>query len=305
MSAAPSPLTLDRLLAFPSLAAALGGARRAAATRAPVLILGEPGSGRTTVARALHAAGPRRDGPRVEMDPGAVPVALFESELFGHRAGAFTGADADAAGRVERAEGGSLVLDHVEELPLAVQPKLLRLVAERRYAPLGGEERTADVRFLAVGPADLAERVERGAFRPDLYYRLEVLAFHLPPLRRRGDEIGAIAELLLADLGQRFGRTARLAPQAVEWMRRHPWPGNLTQLRNLLERELILSDGEELAPEPPAGGEGAPPRPLVEVEAEEIRRALAWTRGHQGKAAELLGISRKALWAKRKRHGIP
>lgn len=307
---APPPrpvLTLDRLLGdFPALAAALGGLRRAAATDAPVLILGEPGTGRTTLARALHAAGPRAGGPLVELDPGAVPAGLLESELFGHRAGAFTGAHATRPGRLGHAAGGTLVLDHVEELPLAAQPKLLRLLSERRYTPLGGEERRADVRFVAVGPPDLATRVERGAFREDLFYRLEVLAFHLPPLRRRSGEIDRIAAHLLADLGERFGRRAELAPEALEWMARHPWPGNLTQLRNLLERELVLAaEGETLRPEPPGDLAGPVPRPLDEVEAEEIRRALAYTRGHQGRAAELLGISRKALWAKRKRHGIP
>jgi len=296
---------LGRLLAaFPTWDAALGGSRRAAATDAPVLVLGEPGSGRTTFARALHAASRRAAGPCIEVDPGAVPASLFESELFGHRAGAFTGAATANPGRVGRAAGGTLVLDHVEELPLAVQPKLLRLLSERRYAPLGDAEREADVRFVAVGPADLARRVERGAFRADLFYRLEVVAFHLPPLRQRRDELQRIAAWMLADLGERFDRSARLAPAALDWMRRHPWPGNLTELRNVLERALILGDGDELAPPAPAGLAGERPRPLQAMEAAEIRRALAYTRGHQGEAAELLGISRKALWAKRKRHGI-
>jgi len=289
---------------FPSLAQALDGARRVAATDAPILILGEPGTGRTAVARALHAASPRAGGPLVAVDPGAVPASLFESELFGFRAGAFTGAGVASAGRVGRAEGGTLLLDHVEGLPLAAQPKLLRLLAERRYAPLGEGERAADVRFIAIGPADLRRRVERGAFRPDLFYRLEVVAFELPPLRRRREELPRVAEILLADLGERFGRRAGLAPSALEWMERHDWPGNLTELRNLLERELILSEGDEIDPPPPRGVVGAEPRTLREVEEAEIRRALAYTRGHQGRAAELLGISRKALWAKRKRLGI-
>ncbi len=306
--AAPPPralLGLDALLdGFPSLAAALAGSRRAAATDAPVLLLGEPGTGRTTVARALHAASPRAGGPLVEVDPGAVPASLFESELFGHRAGAFTGAAAASPGRVGRAAGGTLLLDHVEEIPLAVQPKLLRLLAERRYAPLGDAERAADVRFVAVGPPDLPQRVARGAFRDDLFYRLEVVAFRLPPLRERRGELEAVAATLLADLGERFGRRARLSPDALAWMRRHTWPGNLTELRHLLERELILTDREELSPDPPTAFAGERPRRLAEVEADEIRRALAYTRGRQGEAAELLGISRKALWAKRKRLGI-
>lgn len=300
---------LAELAAAPGLVPALTGIERAAASDAPILLLGEPGSGRSTLGRAIHAASGRRSGPRVEVDAGVLPVTLFESELFGHRAGAFTGAEEAAPGRVARARGGTLVLDHVEELPLTVQPKLLRLLAERRYAPLGGEETDADCRFVAIGPDDLTDRVESGAFRADLFYRLEVLAFRLPPLRRRRDELPAIAAALLADLAARFGRPeCTLAPRALEWMRRYRWPGNLTELKALLERELILSrPGEPLAPVAPASMDPAeaPPRPLQVVEEEEIRRALAYTRGHQGRAAELLGISRKSLWERRKRYGIP
>lgn len=297
--------TLDGLLeAAPDLSAVLPGIRRAASSDAPLLLVGEPGTGRSTLARAIHTAGPRATGPLVEVDVAGLPSTLFESELFGYREGAFTGADRPREGRVAQAGGGTLVLDHLEELPRDVQPKLLRLIAERRYAPLGGEEREADVRFLALAADDLPERVERGAFRSDLFYRLEVLAFRLPPLRRRRRDLPRVVERLLADLRQRLGRPgAELAPAALEWIPEHPWPGNLTQLRNVLERALILHGDGPLEPEPPE--EGDRPRPLVEVEKAEIRRALAYTRGHQGRAAELLGISRKALWEKRKRYGIP
>lgn len=274
-----------------------------------MLVLGEPGSGRSTVARALVAAGPRAGGALVEVDAGVIPATLFESELFGYRAGAFTGAEHDVEGRVARAAGGTLMLDHVEELPLAAQAKLLRLLAERRYAPLGGAETAADARFVAIGPADLPRRVVSGAFRADLYYRLEVLCFRLPPLRDRLAELPAIAGRLAADLALRFGRPApAIAPRALDWMVRHRWSGNLTELRAVLERALILDPGAVLDPEPHAAaraGEDAPPRPLAALEADEIRRALAYTRGHQGRAAQLLGISRKALWQKRKRYGIP
>jgi DNA-binding NtrC family response regulator len=305
VTAAP-PLALSRLLQeFPVLGAALKGADRAARSDAPVLVLGEAGTGRSTVARALHAASRRAAAALVEIDPGVLPSSLFESELFGYRPGAFTGAERASEGRVARAEGGTLVLDHVEELPLAAQPKLLRLIAERRYAPLGGAEATADVRFVAVGADDLPLRVARGSFRQDLFYRLEVLAFRLPPLRERRADLPAVLAHLLADLGERFGRPGLgLAPRAQAWIREHPWPGNLRQLRNALERDLVLQGGTQLDPEPPQEAESRP-RPLVEMEKEEIRRALAFTRGHQGHAAELLGISRKALWEKRKRYGIP
>jgi DNA-binding NtrC family response regulator len=305
---AASPLSLPCLLRdFPALAGSLRGAARAAATEAPVLILGEPGSGRSTLARAIHGAGPRAAGPLVEVDPGAIPSTLFESEFFGYRAGAFTGAEQAAEGRVARAGGGTLVLDHVEELPLSSQPKLLRLVAERRYAPLGGAERDADVRFVAIGAEDLPQRVAREAFRPDLFYRLEVLSFRVPPLRERRADLPAILDHFLADLGERFGvRDPELSAPARAWMLEHPWPGNLRQLRNTLERGVILSAGGRLVDPPvPEGVLEARPRPLVEVEKEQIRNALAYTRGHQGRAAGLLGISRKALWEKRRRYGIP
>ena len=295
----------DLLDGSPSLAGALGGLRQAAPLLAPVLLLGEPGSGLSTVARAVHGAS-GRPGALVEVDPATLPASLFESELFGHRAGAFTGADRDAPGRVERAAGGTLLLDHVEEIPLSAQPKLLRLLAERRYRPVGGDERAADVRFVAVGSEELPGRVRRGLFRPDLYYRLEVMAFRVPPLRERRDEIGALAAALVADLAGRLDREAPpLSPAAVEWMAEHPWPGNLRELRNVLERALVLGGEGPLDPPRPTGLAGERPRPLREVEREEILRALAYTRGHQGRAASLLGISRKALWEKRRRLGIP
>lgn len=305
-----SPFSLAHLLSdFPVLSGSLRGLERAAASDAPVLLLGEPGSGRSILARAIHGASPRSEGPRVEMDPGAVPSTLFESELFGYRPGAFTGADQANEGRVAQAEGGTLVLDHVEELPLPAQPKLLRLIAERRYSPLGGREMPVDLRFLAIGPEDLRQRVDSGAFRPDLFFRLEVLTFRVPPLRERRDELPRIVELLLADLAIRFGVAAPpLAPRAAAWMAEHPWPGNLRQLRNVLERALILGTGAAgapLDPEPERRSGEERPRTLLEIEVESIRGALAYTRGHQSAAAELLGISRKALWEKRKRYGIP
>jgi DNA-binding NtrC family response regulator len=306
-AAAPS-LSLSRLLQdFPALAESLKGVERAAATESPVLLLGEPGTGRSTLARALHGASARAAGPLIEIDPGSIPSTLFESEFFGYRAGAFTGAERASEGRVARAEGGTLVLDHVEELPLYSQPKLLRLVAEHRYSPLGGTEAGADVRFLAIGSEDLPRRVARETFRPDLFYRLEVLAFRLPPLRERRADLPRVIDHLLSDLGERFGlRDVALAPRAQGWMVDHPWPGNLRQLRNTLERGLILAEGGgPVDPPQPEGFQEARPRPLLEVEKEQIRAALAYTRGHQGRAAELLGISRKALWEKRKRYGIP
>jgi len=279
---------------------------RAAASSSPVMLLGEAGSGRSALARALHADSARSAAQLVEVDSGAVPASLFESELFGYRAGAFTGADRAHPGRVARAERGTLLLDHIEELPIAVQPKLLRLLAEQRYTPLGGEEVTADVRFLTVASADLPRRVEEGSFRDDLYWRLEVLTFRLPALRERRDDVLPLAETMLADLAARFGRPqARLGPHARDWMPKATWPGNLRQLRNLLERALLASRSDLIDPQPPPDAASEAPRSLEQSEIAAIRAALAFTRGHQGRAAELLGISRKNLWEKRKRYGIP
>ncbi len=301
-----SVLSLDALVASSEgLAKALGGIERAAASDAAVLIVGEPGTGRSMLARLIHQESGRRDGPLVESDLAAIPIELFESELFGHRAGAFTGAGSDSPGRVGRAEGGTLLLDHVEEIPHGAQSALLRLVAEKRYSPLGGAEREADVRIVSIGSTDLRRRVERGAFREDLYYRLEVLTFLLPSLRRRRGDLESLTAATLQDLSERMGREVpTLSDRTWSWMSEYPWPGNLRQLRNVLEASLVLTDGDVLDVAAPADVEPRPRR-LETVEKEEIRRALRHTRGHQGRAAELLGISRKTLWEKRRRYGLP
>ncbi len=300
---------LSRFLdSSPAFARSLTGFARVAASDSPALVVGEAGSGRSTLARLLHSAGPRAAAPLVEFDPGSIPASLFESELFGFRPGAFTGADRGQPGRVARAEGGTLLLDHVEELPLASQPKLLRLLAERRYSPLGGVDTEARVRFVAIGAEDLARRVDRGTLRRDLFHRLEVLTFRMPPLRDRRDDFEPLLAAMLRDLAERFGRPPlTLTANARRWMADHSWPGNLRELRNVLERALLLAPGSELDP-PPAAGSSAPSNAtptLAEAERTAIVAALAATRGHQAEAAQRLGISRKGLWEKRKRLGIP
>lgn len=299
-------MSLDALLeSSPSLEGPLRGALRAAESEAGVLILGEAGTGRSSLARALHDASGRAAGPLVEVDAAGIPTSLFESELFGYEPGAFTGAADSRPGRVAGAAGGSLLLDHVEEIPLSVQPKLLRLLSEGRYAPLGGGEVEASVRFLAVGTDDLPERAAAGAFREDLYYRLEVVTFRLPPIRERPEDVPLLIDFFLRDLSERSGRSElRLADSARAWMVEHSWPGNLREMRNVLERAVVLTSDGELDPVVRATSDRRP-RALVAVERDEIVKALAFTRGHQGKAADLLGISRKTLWEKRKRYGIP
>ncbi len=295
----------DLLRTSPSLEQLLRGAERAARSDAPILILGHPGTGRSSLARAIHGASLRATGPLIEVDISAIPSTLFESELFGHRAGAFTGAENKVEGRVELAAQGSLLLDHVEEIPVAAQPKLLRLLAEGRFAPLGGRERDASVRFLGIGSEDLRDRVSRGAFREDLYYRLEVVTLRLPPLRERLDDLKYLLDFFLSDLKDRFGLAQlQVSTDALAWMRDYHWPGNLRELRNLLERSAIAEGGGLIDP-PRPDRSGGPPDSLQEVERRQIVRTLAYTRGHQGNAAELLGISRKTLWEKRRRLGIP
>lgn len=295
----------DLFLYTPSLVSFSGSAQRAAQSDAPILILGEPGTGRSTLARGLHAISRRAQGPLVEVDISAIPCTLFESELFGHRAGAFTGAELAIDGRVERAQGGALLLDHVEDIPLDAQPKLLRVIAEKRFAPLGGQERSADVRFLGIGSEDLPERAARGSFRQDLFYRLEVVTLRLPPLRDRREDIEPLMDFFLADLEKRFGKAhLEVSATARAWMDDYSWPGNVRELRNVLERSLITQESGPLNP-PCPDRRGGPPEPLHEMERRHIIQALAFTRGHQGKAAKLLGISRKTLWDKRRRYDIP
>jgi DNA-binding NtrC family response regulator len=298
--------SLDALVeSSPGLGRALRGIDRAAASSAPVLIVGESGTGRSLLAQLVHRASARPAGPLVEVDLAAIPTDLFESELFGHREGAFTGATGNHPGRVGRAQGGTLVLDQIEEVPLEVQPKLLRLVSERRFSPLGGTERAADVRLVSIGSPDLKERVARGALREDLFYRLEVLAFRLPSLRERREDLPRLVDAVLEDLCARLSRPVpEVGESALAWMLEYNWPGNLRQLRNVLERALILPGDGPLAPRPPQDAEAAP-RSLEAVEREQIVRALRYTRGRQGRAAELLGISRKTLWEKRRRYGLP
>lgn len=282
----------------------ISGIERAAVSESPVLILGEPGTGRSNLARIIHEASPRRDRILVEIDVASLPSDLFESELFGHGEGAFTGADTAQIGKIKRADGGSAVLDHIEDLPLLTQPKLLRLLAEKRFSPIGLDEIGVDVRFIAIGSKDLAWRVEQGLFRRDLYHRLDVLTLWLPTVAEQRDRVSEIVERLLADLRTRLGRPKlRLTERAIKWMGVYTWPGNLREIRNVLERTAVLTESSMLDPSPP--DEQDRPRALVEVERVEILKALSYTRGHQGKAAALLGISRKALWQKRRRLDLP
>jgi len=280
--------------------------RTAARTDAHVLLEGETGTGKEVVARALHALSPRAPGPFVPVNCAAIPETLAESEFFGHARGAFTGAVQERPGAVTLAERGTLFLDEIEELPLALQAKLLRVVQDREVRPLGGNAlRRVDVRLVAASNRDLWRMVEVGTFRRDLYYRLRVLTIALPPLRQRREDV----PLLVAHFVERFNRrhgTTLPAPSggALRPLLEYDWPGNVRELENALESVLILAQARAVDPTAllpdvltPAGG------PLLDERA-RIVRVLDEHRWNRQRAASALGISRVTLWRRMERHGI-
>jgi DNA-binding NtrC family response regulator len=304
----------------PRLRAALRLLERVAPTESTVLLLGESGTGKELFARALHALSPRKGGPFVAVNCAAIPETLMENELFGHEKGAFTGADRRQPGRFELAEGGTLLLDEIGELPLAVQGKVLRVLEERTFERVGsGRTQRADVRLIAATNRDLAAMVEAGEFRSDLYFRLAVFPIELPPLRERASDIPALARHLLAAIAQRHYRETRepplLAAAAADLLAAEPWPGNVRELGNFLERALILADGPTLQagdvqallhhlPAAGGGGEGAGDT----GERERVRQALIEADGDKQRAAKILGLSYRTLLRKVREHdlgGVP
>jgi two-component system response regulator AtoC len=297
--------------------------QKVAPTPTTVLIEGESGTGKELVARALHDLSSRAERPFVAVNCGAIPDTLIESELFGHAKGAFTDARTAKRGLFEEADGGTLLLDEVGELPLAVQPSLLRVLQQGEVRRVG-DSRSArvDVRVLAATNRDLAAQVQAGRFREDLYYRLNVVQLRLPPLRERQDEIPALAQRLLARHAERIGMPPRrLSPRALESLKTYRWPGNVRELENALERALVLSEDEEIGAEslPEALQEQVQPEPLPArldpddlsvkraqrvLEADLIRRALERTQGNRTRAAELLELSPRALLYKIREYGL-
>jgi NtrC-family two-component system response regulator AlgB len=290
---------------------ALDLAFKAAASDAAVLLRGESGTGKGVVARAVHARSPRSAGPFVTVHCPSLSAELLESELFGHVRGAFTGAVRDTLGKVAAADGGTLFLDEIGDLPPALQPKLLRLLQEKRYERVGETRtRVCDVRVLAATNRDLAAEITAGRFREDLYYRLNVIEVTLPPLRQRRRDVLPLAEHLLKFFAGPVAKTLTgFTDRARAAIESHPWPGNLRELRNAVERGVILAAGPLVdLPDLPAQV-GAPARAGVEVgarvtieqlEAEHIRRVLAATSTIE-EAAEVLGIDPSTLYRKRKR----
>lgn len=276
-------------------------AHRVAQTDTTVLLLGESGVGKEVVASYIHGASTRAGRPWTVVDCSALPENLVESELFGHEKGAFTGADKTRIGRFQQADGGTLFLDEIGELPLPLQPKLLRVLESGTFQPVGsGKETQVDVRLIAATNRDLEKEVEAGTFREDLYYRLNVFPIVIPPLRERHEDIPALAAMILKQYRK------MLTPAAERLLMAYEWPGNTRELRNVLERASILTEGMRILPEalPPALRNAVDRRPansgvlvgnMAEIERQAIMEALEKTEGNKTRAAELLGISRRNL----------
>ena len=289
-------------------------ARRAAQVDTTVLLLGETGTGKEVVAQAIHAASPRAHGPFIGVNVAAIPDTLLEAEFFGTAPAAYTGAGHGRDGKFMLANGGTLFLDEVGDMPMGVQAKLLRVLQEKEVeAPGSSKMRKVDVRVIAASSVDLRQMVSTGRFRSDLYYRLSVLPIELPPLRERISDMDALCDHILEEIAQRTGRALReLAPTAVAALSAYPWPGNIRELRNVLEQVSLNSDNARLSAEDfslvlpriaaiPATGHRATMR-LADVVADAercaIRSALAAADGKKILAAELLGISRATLYEK-------
>jgi transcriptional regulator with GAF, ATPase, and Fis domain len=298
----------------PALRGMLKRIEAVADTPANVLIVGETGTGKELVAHAIHARSSRAAGPLVKVNCASIPAELFESEFFGHMRGAFTGAHRDRVGRFQLADGGTIFLDEVGEIPLALQGKLLRVIQEREFERVGDDTtRTVDARVIAATNKDLEKAVEAGEFREDLYYRLSVFPVQVPPLRRRGDDVVQLAVHFLEQVCRDFGRSCpQLTQVQAAALRAYAWPGNIRELKNVIERAVILSTGDTLRLDlslPGVQGNGSEARSnsgsrvasapfLTDEQMREQQRAnvvaaleaAGWRVSGRGGAAELLGI---------------
>jgi two-component system, NtrC family, response regulator HydG len=295
---------------------------KAAPTNATLLILGESGTGKELVAQAVHRASPRAAGPFVKVNCAALPEGLLEAELFGHARGAFTGAQAERAGRFEAAQGGTLFLDEVGEVPPHTQVKLLRVLQNREVERLGeNRPRAVDVRLVAATNADLDAKVRKGELREDFYFRLKVVTVRMPPLRERRTDIPLLAEHFRATYAERHGRRVeRFAPDALALLEAHAWPGNVRELENLVEAAVVLTDGDTITkavlpievggqqrvedlPEGPGALRIPHGTPLPEAERLIILDTLARTSGNKTAAARILGIGLRTLYRKLEEYG--
>ena len=290
---------------------------RVAGTTVTVLLQGESGTGKEVIARAVHLSGPRAAKPFVAVNCAAIPENLLESELFGHEKGAFTGAVARKIGRFQQATGGTLFLDEVADLSLTLQAKILRAVQEREIERLGGGEAIpVDVRLIAATNRDLRAATDSGRFREDLYYRLAVMIIELPRLVDRGDDLVLLAAYFAQHLAERYGkRIAAMSHRVLDVLRSRPWTGNVRELRNVIERMVVVARREMLSVEdlpPDLRGEDRVPADrtrgdlltLAEAEARHIARVLSQTGGQVGSTAEILGIHRNTLTRKIREYGL-
>jgi len=300
---------------------ALALVARVAEHNTTVLITGESGTGKEVIARAIHRASPRASKAFVGINCAAIPESLLESELFGHVRGAFTGATADKAGLFEQASGGTLLLDEIGELPTGLQAKLLRVLQESEIRRVGDQKtRRVDARVLVATARDLEAEVRGGRFREDLFYRVNVVAIELPPLRERTEDIAPLARHFTARLAQRFGRPLSLSDDAIAWLEEQEWPGNVRELENAIERAAVLTNHEVLGPadfrqeplstphSPDSGesdlGAGTLREATESAERAAIVQALKATDGNRREAAKRLGVSLRTLFYKIERYGI-
>jgi two-component system C4-dicarboxylate transport response regulator DctD len=307
-AAAEAPADLPLIGDTPGIRRLRETIRQVADADVDVLVLGETGSGKEVVARLLHEWSRRRAKNLVALNCGALPETVLESELFGHEAGAFTGADRRRVGRIEHANGGTLFLDEIESCPPAIQVKLLRVLETREVEPLGtNERRRLDLRVVAATKADLADPAARGGFREDLYYRLNVVTLRIPPLRERRGDIPLLFAHFLKRAADRFGRPPPEIGAAVrDHLARHDWPGNVRELLHFADRVALGLPAEtDTAPaEVPVPGDGTLPERVDRYESELIRAALRTHRGDARATIEALGVPRKTFYDKLKRHGI-
>ncbi len=299
-----------------AMRAALDVVARVAEHNTTVLITGESGTGKEMIARAIHRASPRAGRPFIGINCAAIPDALLESELFGHVRGAFTGATADKAGLFEQADGGTLLLDEIGELPGPLQAKLLRVLQENEIRRVGDHKmRPIDVRVLAATARDLQAEAAAGRFREDLFYRLNVVAIALPPLRERRDDIRPLAQHFVASLARRFARPLVLSDTALAWLEEQEWRGNVRELENAIERAVVLSDRDTVEPaafasapaasaQAPASTVGTLDDAVSAAERTAITAALKVEDGNRRAAAKRLGVSLRTLFYKMTRYGI-
>ena len=283
---------------------------KAASTSATVLITGESGTGKELTARAIHYGSGRSSSPFVPVNCGGIPEGLLESELFGHVKGAFTGATESRAGFFATGDGGTIFLDEISEMSLSMQVKLLRVLQDKQICMVGSDKlRKVDVRILAATNKELHGLVNKGLFREDLFYRLNVITISIPPLRERGDDIILLAHHFMTQFAAELGRPSlRFSDKALQSLRSYNWPGNVRELENVIQRLVVMTDGDLIeAPDLPklcrfsALRKAGFTRTLAEVEAEYISNVLAEVDGNKTRAAEILGIDRKTLREKLKK----